>query len=188
MLNDREKDEKLLSEIQNKKAELENNLKLINKYIYENETKYFENTQNCGNIIKGWEQYFCANPRAIAGLNLKKSKFSYNERVFSNSSYNNPYLTDVGLVTSQSSQTNQDNKDSHISSKVDLNIPKVQMKKKKIISLKKKVNSSEVVSRSNGNSIAINLGSLGNTTNTGSTSHNGSVTSADARLINEKAP
>ena len=50
-------DKKIL-EILEKKQNLEIDLKTIEKQIYDLETKYLEETQSTGNILKGWDLYF----------------------------------------------------------------------------------------------------------------------------------
>ncbi len=85
---------KLLSEISSKIKEQESYLKKIDRAIFDAETNYLERTQNCGNIVKGWESFFSAKS-TISGMGLpKKTKSTHNERVFSNSSYSNSHLTE----------------------------------------------------------------------------------------------
>jgi len=96
MNNENENEMKFLSEVSTKITELESYKKKLDKSIYELETKYLENTQSCGNIIKGWDQFFTTKSK-IGGI-LKKTKFSFNERLFSQSSYSNSYLKEDGVV------------------------------------------------------------------------------------------
>ena len=97
MNNENENESKLLSEVANKISELESYKKKLDKSIYELETKYLENTQSCGNVIKGWDQFFTTKSK-IGGI-LKKTKFTFNERLFSQSSFANSHLKEDGGVT-----------------------------------------------------------------------------------------
>jgi chromatin modification-related protein EAF6 len=96
MLNENEERNKILNSIAQKKNEIESYLKTFDKYIYDAETKYLESTQNLGNVLKGWDQIFSTKPRSIPQtLNpTKKTKFSNNERLFSQTSFNNNQLRD----------------------------------------------------------------------------------------------
>jgi hypothetical protein len=96
MINESENELKFLTELSSKKSELENHLKKLDKCIYDAETKYLENTQSCGNIIKGWDQFFSTKSK-IGGM-PKKTKFSFNERLFSQSSFNNTQLKEDGII------------------------------------------------------------------------------------------
>jgi hypothetical protein len=85
---------KLNKEILEKKNEIENYIKKVEKHIFDFETKYLEATQSSGNIIRGWDQLFTAKSKLSQGTlnNPKRLKFTNNERIFSQSSYNNQYL------------------------------------------------------------------------------------------------
>lgn len=129
----------ILSEIENKRTDLENYLKKIDKIVYDLETNYFENTQNCGNIIKGWEHYFCAKPKVNVGLSLKKTKFSVNERIFSLSSFNNSYLNEDYL------NILEDEESKILYNPIITSNPcPILSKKKKIISLKRKKSNADL--------------------------------------------
>lgn len=95
MNNENENESKFLADVSNKISELESYKKKLDKGIYELETKYLENTQSCGNIIKGWDQFFTTKSK-IGGI-LKKTKFSFNERLFSQSSFSNSHLKEDGI-------------------------------------------------------------------------------------------
>src|SRR4051812_4588378 len=96
MLNDLDERNKILLNISQKKNDIETYLKNLDKYIYDSETKYLDSTQNLGNILKGWDQIFTTKPKNIPqALNpSKKTKFSNNERLFSQSCFNNNQLKD----------------------------------------------------------------------------------------------
>jgi hypothetical protein len=90
-------DKKLLNEIVSKKNEVENYVRKLDTHIYDLENKYLESTQNIGNILKGWDQFFTTKPKNLpSSLNPtnKKLKFSNNERIFSQCSYNNQRMKD----------------------------------------------------------------------------------------------
>jgi hypothetical protein len=101
-MNDYDDKTKLNNEISSKRSELESYLKKLEKGIFDLETKYLENTQNSGNILKGWEQYFTNKSKipGQTGLNNpnKRIRFSNNERVFSQSTFNNIHLKDEMMM------------------------------------------------------------------------------------------
>ena len=96
--NNQDDNNKILYEINQKKQEIKEDIDKIEKYIYDIETKYLEITQHNGNIIRGWEQTFNTkskiNAQTIQNSLIKRQKFSSNERIFSQSSSNNPYLNE----------------------------------------------------------------------------------------------
>jgi hypothetical protein len=96
-MNNDNDDRKLQSEITQKKNEVENYIRKLDSHIYDLESKYLESTQNIGNIIKGWDQFFTTKPKSLpSSLNptTKKLKFSNNERIFSQCSFNNQRMKD----------------------------------------------------------------------------------------------
>ena len=126
-----EEGNEISKEMANKRIELENHLKKIDKLIYDSESKYLENTQGCGNIIRGWEQIFATKSKLGSTANAKKTKFTNNERIFSQTSFSNSCLREEGSslpglrIHSQIS-----NKSSFNSLR---NRKKITLKKKKII-------------------------------------------------------
>ena len=54
---------KLINEMKLKKAELEANILKIEKFIYDQETRYLESTVSSGNILKGWEHFFTSKTK-----------------------------------------------------------------------------------------------------------------------------
>lgn len=105
-MNEFEDKSKTLYEIALKKNEIENYLKKLEKVIFEMETKYLESTQNSGNILKGWDQLFTNKSKISSSSSLinsnKRVRFSNNERVFSQSSFNNICLRDEQTGSTQS--------------------------------------------------------------------------------------
>jgi hypothetical protein len=95
-MNDNDEKNKGLITLSQKRSEIESYLKNLDRYVYEAESKYLESTQNLGNVLKGWDQIFNTKPRNIPqAINpTKKTKFSNNERLFSQSSFNNNQLKD----------------------------------------------------------------------------------------------
>ena len=78
---------KFISLLNNKRIEVENQLRKIDKIIYDNETKYLEATANGGNIFRGWEHIFTSKSKFPHNLNsIKRPRISNNERMFSQTS------------------------------------------------------------------------------------------------------
>ena len=99
---------KIIKEMKLKKAELEANILKIEKFIYDQETRYLESTVSSGNILKGWEHFFTSKtkiPNAAIATG-KKPRISNNERVFSQTSYNNHMLKDENVSNIQVSNKN----------------------------------------------------------------------------------
>ena len=73
-----------LEELQKEKKTIEKYIKKLEDSIYENETKYLQNTVNGGNILRGWEHIFTSKSNKIhMGNQCKKTHISNNERLFS---------------------------------------------------------------------------------------------------------
>jgi hypothetical protein len=134
---------KIYYEILSKRNELESYLKKLEKSIYDCETKYLEGSQTTGNIIKGWDHIFTAKSKlssTTAQSLLKRTKFSNNERIFSQTSFHNSSLKeDGGSVTNilknvSMSNNNFDNsKDNFIRKKLKKKIySSLSIKKKKL--------------------------------------------------------
>ena len=99
---------KSINEMKQKKTELEANILKIEKFIYDQETRYLESTVSSGNILKGWEHFFTSKtkiPNAAIATG-KKPRISNNERVFSQTSYNNHMLKDENASNIQVSNKN----------------------------------------------------------------------------------
>lgn len=97
---------KILNEMLMKKNEIESQIKRVEKYIFDTETKYLEATANSGNILKGWDKCFTSKSKyqtsALAG-GKRQQRISNNERVFSQTSFNNHCLKDENSLSGQSS-------------------------------------------------------------------------------------
>ena len=73
-----------LEELLKEKKTIENYIKKLEDSIYDNETKYLQNTVNGGNILRGWEHIFTSKSNKIhMGNQCKKTHISPNERLFS---------------------------------------------------------------------------------------------------------
>ena len=133
---------KLQSEISSKIKEQENYLKYIEESIFKIETKYLESTEQQGNIVKGWENYFSVKSK-FNGLSLqKKTKFSQTDRIFSMSSYMNSNLEERNKKIVNSSNHSE-------SSYFSPSKPKIKKKFMNSLSLKKrKLNSDSIINLS----------------------------------------
>ena len=134
---------KIIKEMKLKKAELEANILKIEKFIYDQETRYLESTVSSGNILKGWEHFFTSKskiPNAVIASG-KKTRISNNERVFSQTSFNNHMLKDENVsnvqVNNKNSSihinnTNNNNSSSNQSTRISVGGGGVHKHKKKI--------------------------------------------------------
>lgn len=86
-----------------RKSEIEAYLKKLDNIIYENETKYLENTVTTGNVLKGWEQIFTSKSKIPHGVSGgKRFRILNNERIFSQTSVNNQLMKEDNLSVSHS--------------------------------------------------------------------------------------
>ena len=94
---------RILNEKQSKKSELESQIKKMEKYIYENETKYLEGTISSGNILRGWDHFFTSKSKIpnAAISSGKRIRISNNERVFSQPSFNNQFRKEENTINTQ---------------------------------------------------------------------------------------
>ncbi|KAL4468912.1 hypothetical protein ABPG72_009182 [Tetrahymena utriculariae] len=83
-------DQSKLQEKFDKRTQLEEELKSLEKNIYDLETQYLEETFNSGNIIRGWENYFTSTKQKSIGATQKKVRINTNDRIFSLSSTTSP--------------------------------------------------------------------------------------------------
>ncbi|CAD8075995.1 unnamed protein product [Paramecium primaurelia] len=83
--------EKKFQELSDKRQSLENELKVLEKQIFDLETKYLEETAATGNVIKGWEGYTTIKSGKLNGNVLRKTKANANDRIFSQSSKTSPF-------------------------------------------------------------------------------------------------
>ena len=81
----------LLNELKQKKKNLEDNFRILENQIINIESAYLDNTINLGNVIKGWEHILVAKSKIPTqqqiNPNNKKTKFSNQEKIFSQSSF-----------------------------------------------------------------------------------------------------
>ena len=75
----------------------------MEKYIYENETKYLEGTISSGNILRGWDHFFTSKSKIpnVAISSGKRIRISNNERVFSQPSFNNQFRKEENTINTQ---------------------------------------------------------------------------------------
>ena len=145
--------EKFITLLKNKRYDVEKQLKKIDKIIYDNETKYLEETVNGGNIFRGWEHIFTSKSKFPHNINsIKKPRISNNERLFSQSNINNNYLKNdiigVNIINKNNDLSNSSNQNNNnlIQRNSINNNSNFRYKKKITQSLsikKKKINSGE---------------------------------------------
>jgi len=79
----------LVPNLQTRKQQLEEELKEIEKQIFDFEESYIEETNHYGNVIRGWEGFVNSKPKALEA-GARKPKISQKDRVFSLSSVSAP--------------------------------------------------------------------------------------------------
>ncbi|KAI6674908.1 uncharacterized protein LOC115673718 isoform X2 [Syzygium oleosum] len=78
----------MLSSLLGKRAKLHEELRSIEKQVYEMETSYLQDPSQCGNVLKGFEGFLSASKSTAL---LKRSrKFQPEDRLFSLSSVTSP--------------------------------------------------------------------------------------------------
>jgi len=84
-----------------RRQQAEEQLKLIERELFDMESAYIEDTYTYGNIVKGWEGYVNLKPKQILAPVGRKPKITDKERPFSMSSVTAPdaneYDDDVEL-------------------------------------------------------------------------------------------
>lgn len=83
-----EENDKVLMEINSKLREIDDGISKINTFVFNAETQYLNNTNNTGNLLKGWDQIFSSRPKLATvsnnrNISIKKSKILSSERIFS---------------------------------------------------------------------------------------------------------
>ncbi|XP_019181341.1 PREDICTED: chromatin modification-related protein MEAF6-like [Ipomoea nil] len=85
----------VLSSILNKRQKLQEELRSVEKQVYELETTYLQETGTFGNALRGFEGFLSTSNRSS---NLKRSrKFQLEDRLFSLSSVTSPAAEELGL-------------------------------------------------------------------------------------------
>lgn len=81
-----------MQELLDKRLSLETELRSLEKQIFDLETNYIEETQETGNIVKGWEKFLTNKSTKSVQFNntYKKIKLNASERIFSLSSCTSP--------------------------------------------------------------------------------------------------
>ncbi|KVH91447.1 chromatin modification-related protein MEAF6 isoform X1 [Cynara cardunculus var. scolymus] len=84
----------MLSSILSKRQKLQEELRTIEKQVYELETSYLQESSNFGNVWKGYEGFLSSSKNTA---NLKRSrKFQHEDRLFSLSSVTSPAAEELG--------------------------------------------------------------------------------------------
>ncbi|KAH9315174.1 hypothetical protein KI387_023801, partial [Taxus chinensis] len=79
-----------LTALFNKREKLQEELRLVEKQVYDLETSYLQDSSQCGNVLKGFEGFLSSTKNTA---NLKRSrKFQPEDRLFSLSSVTSPVV------------------------------------------------------------------------------------------------
>lgn len=85
----------VLAALLSKRAKLHDELKSIEKQVYDMETSYLQDPSQCGNVLKGFEGFLSSSKSTTL---LKRSrKFQPDDRLFSLSSVTSPAAEEVAV-------------------------------------------------------------------------------------------
>ncbi|KAG8640195.1 chromatin modification-related protein MEAF6 isoform X2 [Manihot esculenta] len=85
----------MLASLLSKRAKLHEELRNIEKQVYDMETNYLQDPSQCGNVLKGFEGFLSSSKNTAL---LKRSrKFQPEDRLFSLSSVTSPALSNMLL-------------------------------------------------------------------------------------------
>ncbi|KAL3648776.1 hypothetical protein CASFOL_005179 [Castilleja foliolosa] len=88
----------ILSSVLNKREKLQNELRSVEKQVYELETSYLQETNTFGNVFKGFDGFLSSSKNSA---NIKRSrKFQLEDRLFSLSSVTSPAAEKMQLQKS----------------------------------------------------------------------------------------
>ncbi|KAJ9700693.1 hypothetical protein PVL29_006153 [Vitis rotundifolia] len=85
----------MLASLVGKRERLQDELRVIEKQVYEMETNYLQDSSHFGNVLKGFEGFLSSSKNTT---NLKRSrKFQLEDRLFSLSSVTSPAAEELGV-------------------------------------------------------------------------------------------
>ncbi|XVF66485.1 hypothetical protein PTKIN_Ptkin10aG0039400 [Pterospermum kingtungense] len=85
----------MLASLMTKREKLQDELRNIEKQVYELETNYLQDSSHFGHVLKGFEGFLSSSKNTA---NLKRSrKFQPEDRLFSLSSVTSPVAEDLGV-------------------------------------------------------------------------------------------
>ncbi|XP_010650089.1 uncharacterized protein LOC100259638 isoform X2 [Vitis vinifera] len=85
----------MLASLVSKRERLQDELRVIEKQVYEMETNYLQDSSHFGNVLKGFEGFLSSSKNTT---NLKRSrKFQLEDRLFSLSSVTSPAAEELGV-------------------------------------------------------------------------------------------